>query len=53
MVSEILILQEDAVVAEAANDAPNVLTLHVLVLLTCTATVNSDNIFHGCYVSGC
>ena len=43
LVSEPLVLQEDAVVTEAVNDAPNVLTLRVLVLLTCTAAGNSGN----------
>ena len=43
MVLEALVLQEDDVVTEAADDAPNVLTLRVLVLLTCTASGNSGN----------
>ena len=29
--------------AEAADDVPHVTTLRVLVVLICTATVNSDN----------
>ena len=43
MVSEPLVLQEDDVVTEAADDAPNVLTIRVLVLLACTAAVNYGN----------
>ena len=37
MVSEPLVMQDDAVVTEAEDDDPDVITLSVLVLLTCTA----------------
>ena len=54
MVSEPLVLQEDYVVTEAADDALNILTLRVLVLVTCTAAGNYGQqcIFRYCYGSG-
>ena len=43
MVPEPLVLQEYDVVTESADDDPNVITLRVLVLLTCKAAGNSGN----------
>ena len=43
ILSEPLVLKEEDVVTEAAGDAPNVPTLRVMVLFTCTATGNSGN----------
>ena len=43
IVSEPLVMKEEDVLIEAVDDAPNVLTLCVLVLLTCTAAGNYGN----------
>ena len=43
MVPEPLVLQENDVETEAADDYPNILTLCVFVLPTCTAAGNSGN----------
>ena len=43
MVSEPLVLQKDYFVTKAADDAPNVLILYVLVLITCTSDINYGN----------
>ena len=54
MVPEPLVLQEYDVVTEAADDDPNILTLRVLVLVTCIAAGNYGQrcIFHYCYGYG-
>ena len=43
MVSEPFVLQDDADLTESADDATNLLTLRVLVIITCTSTGNSGN----------